>query len=247
MRSYMQWEAFMLMARLILCRQGFHQGLGVSSYRYLMRPNDNFVYRGDMQSLNSFYKPLCPVVLPAFKGRQKYMHTFDLSNPVMAEGYEDYLDVVTILCRKAGASKGLAHMTVDEKIVEKGQTQRRPGPHVDGCFIPSKQAWGHTGGGWNHYCNNTGEEIGRMPIIVASNIARCKCWTGVFEGEPKNDGDLSHLELPEGEILPSNYGFLLSPDCIHESLPMNETVERTFLRIALPNDFKLTTTTEGYE
>lgn len=197
--------------------------------------------------LNSYYKQLCSVSLP-FKGRQKYMHSFDLANPTMAVGYEDYGPIVEALCKSAGASKGIAHMTVDEKIVERGQTQRRGGPHVDGCFIPAKNIWGHDsggGGGWKHYCNNVGTEIGRMPIIVASNIARCKCWSGIFDGEPKSDGDLSHLTLPEGEILPAGVGFLLSRDCIHESLPMMEAVERTFLRIALPVDFvELTTPSE---
>jgi hypothetical protein len=188
--------------------------------------------------LNSFYKALCPVALP-WKGRKKYMHTFDLSNILMAEGFEDYLEIVKSLCGAAGAHTGSAHMTVDEGEIERGTTQRRPGPHVDGCFVPSHNGWEHTGGGWKHYCNNTGTEYGRMPVIVASNIARCKAWKGVFAGEPKNDGDLSHLELPEGEILPANVAYLLSPDCIHESLPMIETVKRTFLRIALPNDFKV--------
>lgn len=184
--------------------------------------------------LNSHYTELMPAKLPPFKGRQKYMHTFNLAKPIMAEGFEDYFEVVYDLCQKAGATSGLAHMTVDEKIVEKGATQRRPGPHVDGCFVPAKNSWDHSGGGWKHNCNNVGTEIGRMPIIVVSNIAACKVWSGQFDGEPKNNGDLSHLDLPEGELLPANVGYLLSPDCIHESLPMTETVERIFLRIALP-------------
>lgn len=189
--------------------------------------------------LNSYYRELCPVVLPTFKGRQKYMHTFDLAKPVMAEGYDDYFEVVYDLCRKAGAFVGLAHMTVDEKIVERGQTQRRPGPHVDGCFVPAQNSWSHTpGGGWKHGCNNVGTEIGRMPIIVASNIAACKCYPGIFEATPKDDGDLSHVELPDGELCAPNTGYLLSADCIHESLPMTETVERIFLRIALPVGFE---------
>lgn len=195
--------------------------------------------------LNSHYRNLGAITLPVYQGRNKYMHTFDLGNPVMAVGFEDYLPVVKALCAKAGALIGYAHMTVAEEVIEKGKTQRRPGPHVDGCFIPSLGIWGHDddnggGGTWNHYCNHiTGEKIGRMPVIVAASVAGCKAWEGIFDAEPASDGDLSHLPLPEGEVLPANIGYLLSGDCVHESLPMIETVRRTFLRIALPVEFRI--------
>lgn len=163
------------------------------------------------------------------------MHTFDLSTPVMAVGYEDYLQPVIQLCRAAKAFTGLAHMTVDEKIITAGMSQRRPKPHVDGCFVPAIGKWGHEpGGGWLHGCNNVGTKLGRMPIIVAASVAGCRAWIGQFDAEPKNDGDLSHLQLDEGEVLKPGIGYLLSADCVHESMIMDQDVRRTFLRIALP-------------
>jgi hypothetical protein len=194
-----------------------------------------------MQTLRSEYRALGPVVLP-YQGRQKYMHTFDLANPKMAEGFEDYLDPVKFLCQRAGAVVGLAHMTVDEKIVQAGMSQRRPRPHVDGCFIPSLQRWGHEGPGpgWAHYCNNiSSEKIGRMPVIVAASAVGCRVWRGEFLADPKNDGDLSHIadQLGEGEIVPPNFGYLLSADCIHESMILPVETKRSFLRIALPVEF----------
>jgi len=194
-----------------------------------------------MQTLLSDYRELLPVKFPPFLGRQKYMHTFDLSHPIPAPGFEDYFEVVYNLCHAAGAREGLAHMTVDEKIVKAGMSQRRPKPHVDGCFIPSVSNWGHDGGGgrWNHYCNNVAaEKMGRMPVIVAASAVGCRAWRGVFEARPASDGDLSHLELGEGEVLPANVGFLLSADCVHESMILAEDTQRTFLRIALPVDFR---------
>jgi hypothetical protein len=186
--------------------------------------------------LNSDYRKLCHVELP-YAGRQKYMHTFDLSNPVMASGFEDYLEPVLALCTSAGATSGLAHMTVDEKIILAGMSQRRPKPHVDGCFGPASATWGH--GGWAHGCNNIAiKDFRRMPVIIASNAIGCVAWRGVFDGQPKNDGDLSHLDLPKGEILPANVGYLLSADCVHESMIQPVDVQRSFLRIALPSDFK---------
>ena len=186
--------------------------------------------------LNSSYRELCPVVLP-YAGRQRYMHSFDLAAPVMAEGFEDYLEPVKALCRAAGAVSGIAHMTVDEKLVAPGMSQRRPRPHVDGCFIPKQSRWGHPGPGWLHYCNDIGAgPVARMPIIVAASVAGCLAWRGVFDGQPKSDGDLSHIadQLGDGEVLPANVGYLLSPDCVHESMIFDRETQRTFLRIALP-------------
>lgn len=186
--------------------------------------------------LDSKYWDLGPITLPPYQARRKYMHTFDIADPVMAAGFEDYQDSVRELCSRARVFQGTAHMTVDEKLLLPLMSHRRPGPHVDGCFMPSLGKWGGSPHpGWNHHCNNVaGEAVGRMPVIIASNVIGCKAWQGEFEGEPTDDGDLSHLTLGNGEYLTANRGFLLSPDCIHESIQHYKTVCRTFLRIALP-------------
>ncbi len=194
--------------------------------------------------LNSDYRPLCSVRLP-YRGRQHYVHTFDIANPVMREGFEDYAKPVRALLRAAGATAGIAHMTVDEKIVAAGLSQRRPKPHVDGVFIPDRLHrngktmgdWGG-GGGWNHSCNDIGTgPVRRMPVIVAASAVGCRVWRGLFDAAPADDGDLSHLALDDGEVVPAGVGYLLSPDCVHESMLQSAPVHRTFLRIALPVDF----------
>ena len=184
--------------------------------------------------LVSRYTPLCKVSLPACAGRQFYMHEFDMGNPVMPFGIEDYAQPERRLLAAAGATAGTAFLTVDEKVIAAGCSQRRPGPHVDGHFQKDRQRWGH--GEWNHYCNEV--PIDRMPVIVAANVAGCRAWRGDFAATPKNDGDLSHVTLGEGELLPANVGYLLSPDCIHESLPFDLPTARTFIRIALPAGFQ---------
>lgn len=184
--------------------------------------------------LNSHFAPLVGVALPgAALGRQHYMHPFDVANPTVPEGFEDYLPAIKALIAASGVTSGTAYLTVDEKLMKAGETQRKPRPHVDGCFIPSMRGWGHGGGGggWNHSCNII---PGRMAVIVASTVAACMAWTGQFDATPKPDGDLSHVELGAGTLLDANMGYLLSPDCIHESLPMTHDTERTFIRIALP-------------
>lgn len=179
--------------------------------------------------LNSTYKPLCPVLLP-YRGRQHYMHAFDIAAPSMPEGFDDYTGIVKGLCDAAGIHSGIAFVTVDEKVLQAGMSQRRPGPHVDGCFMPEKNRWGH--GGWNHYCNHVPVE--RMSIIVAASVPGCRVWEGQFDAEPRNDGDLSHVPLGDGTVLEAGRGYWLSPDCIHESMLMEQDTQRSFLRIALP-------------
>lgn len=123
-------------------------------------------------------------------------------------------------------------MTVDEKIVGAGMSQRRPGPHVDGKFNIKAVKWGGGGGGWNHSCNLV--PTSRTPIIVAASVSGCRAWEGDFDAIPRDDGDLSHVNLGPGVVLPANHGFLLSGDCIHESMVFEKDTKRTFLRIALP-------------
>ena len=204
--------------------------------------------------LLSSFKQLIPVSLP-YAGRQYYMHGFDLSKPTVPKGFEDYLQTVKELCEAAGAYIGKAFLTVDEKVIPAGMSQRKPGPHVDGCFMEHMNSWGGGGSGWsasptpgwvatpswNHTCNAV--PFARMPVIVASDVALCKAWEGVFDATPTSghptlfDGDLSHVELGEGTILPANVGYLLSPDCIHESMKVDVDTRRTFIRIALPTTF----------
>lgn len=185
--------------------------------------------------LQSNWQDLGEIALPEFQGRQKYMHTFDPQDPVMCEGFEDYLDVVTKLCQRSGVTNNTAHMTVDEKVVQPGMSQRRPGAHVDGCYLPELKRWGHppTPGSWRHYTPDN-YPIKRMSIIVASSVPGCTAYEGEFVGWPKDDGDLEHIrpQLGDGVLLPANQGFLLSPDCVHESMRFSEPTQRTFLRIA---------------
>ena len=181
-----------------------------------------------MQALESDYRELRHITFPTYRARQKYMHSFDTRDPHMPEGFEDYLPPVMELFEAANVGHKEVHVTMDEKIVIPGLSQRRPGPHVDGCFVTN--GWHHTGG-WNHNCNNI-PILKRMAIIVAASVAGCRVWRGVFMGDPQNDGDCSHIVHGPGEVIPANVGYLLTPDCIHESMIFQEPTQRQFLRIA---------------
>ena len=184
--------------------------------------------------LDSHYTALGAVTLPSWQGRQRYMATFDTDSFSMPEGYEDYREPVKTLCRAAGF-EGVAHMTVDEKIVRPGMSQRRPGAHVDGRFMVEECRWGNPDppSPWAHYCNRI--PVDRMAVIVASDVPGCIAYPGRFDAMPKGDGDLEHIRdrLGSGDLLPAPAGFLLSPDCVHESRIFHEATKRVFLRLAL--------------
>jgi hypothetical protein len=198
----------------------------------------------EAQILNSSYRELSPVIFPSYQGRQARYIEVDMTAPSMPKGFEDYSPMVEKLCRMTWR-EGTAYVTIDEKIIEAGMSQRRPHPHVDGTFHAGDgikvPAWGGGGGGgWLHYCNDVGaSKIGRMAVIVAASVAGCRAWKGIFEGRPAKDGDLSHIQdqLGEGEVLPENMGYLLSPDCVHESMTFEQNTLRQFIRIALPVSF----------
>ena len=181
--------------------------------------------------LQSSYEDLGEVVMPVWQGRESSMYRFDPSAPVMEAGFEDYVDVVSTLVRAAGVQGREAYLTVDEKMVAPQMSQRRPGAHVDGRVSGREQIWRHYGPGRGFDSDDTPLE--RMAVIVTASVAGCIVYPGEFEGKPKDDGDLEHIrdQFGAGQLLPANRGFLLSPDCVHESRVFRERTKRSFLRI----------------
>ncbi len=145
-------------------------------------------------------------------------------------GVAQWRQFVASITQKAGAPKiGTAYLTIDEALVETGETQRRPGLHVDGVG-PSGDAggWGG-GGGW-----------GSNGMIVAASVAGCNVYAGDFDGWPAPNGDCTHLKdecaTKERVLLDANQAYWLSPMTVHEVFPMKETVKRQFVRISMPSN-----------
>lgn len=164
------------------------------------------------------------MTFPSFKSRQHYMVTTKGWCIIFPNSIKEYEQSVQELCDKL-RYRGIIHVTVDEKELKVGDTQRKPELHVDGRFDGQ-------GSSWNHYCNEL--PLPRMSVAVASNVARCKVYNGEFDGVPSEQGDLSHIrdQVGEGTLVPSNEWHLLSPDCVHESLPMDKDCKRSFIRVA---------------
>ena len=193
--------------------------------------------------LKSKSKMIKKMSLPEWKGDRVYMHEFDMANPTMPKGYERWESVIKDIVSESPKKTGKAYITIDEKIVRKGESHRRGGPHTDGNYI---FGWGG-GGGWltgedgrflprekhvEQYCQEGGG------LFLISSYKSCKGWNGEFEGEPNQGGDCTHLDLSKMDCyeMESNTLYWGNSTFIHESLPVQEDVKRQLVRITLPAD-----------
>ncbi len=194
--------------------------------------------------ITSISKELYEVQIPNFTGEVK-MLPFNLEN--LAEIPTQFKEMVSKMIEALPIKKGIAYLTVDGKLVEKGKTQRRGGVHIDGNYLPSL-SWGNGGGnGWKvgeggrilsskehklSYENETGG------MLIASTYPACKGWNGVFEGKPYVGGDCTRLKgLDEGFVLKPNTVYYGNSQWLHESLPIDKTTHRIVARITLPMDY----------
>lgn len=194
--------------------------------------------------ITSISKELFKVKIPKYTGEIK-MLPFDLSN--LNEVPDRYKKLVTKMISFLPNKEGIAYLTIDGKKVNKGETQRRGGIHVDGNYLKEGD-WSNGGGnGWKvgeggskltseehkkSYKSKTGG------MIITSTYSSSKGWNGKFKGNPKEGGDCSHIKnIGEGFTLKSHRVYYGNSQFLHESLPLNKKVHRTIVRITLPKDY----------
>ncbi len=141
---------------------------------------------------------------------------------------------------------GEGFFTLHGRILAKGKTLRRPGPHTDGSYEKAVFGWGGGGGGgWKVGENGprtNSAEHGRLynsnsgGLILCSNFPACHGWIGEYDGLPSVGGDCSKIKLDEPIMLEPNTVYYGNNHFIHESLPMSDDVHRVFARITLPSN-----------
>lgn len=183
-------------------------------------------------SFKSEFKKLKLIKLPKFTGIRVMMMPItigDMSSiPEVLKNYKEVFQELFALAREHKGKTG--YITIDEKVVKKGETHRRAGAHVDGVFNGSCGGWGGgSGGGWGSHGNGM--------ITIASHEG-CLAFNQDVKGFPGNDGECDHLkeQLKDGTVFQANTAYWVDGLCVHESLPMQEDTARTFLRLSLPSD-----------
>ena len=135
------------------------------------------------------------------------------------------------------------------KNVTSTQTFTASGSWTAPCGVTSAtvECWGGGGGGWltgedgrflpreqheEQYCSEKGG------MLIVSSYEACKGWNGEFEGQPNQGGDCTHLDLSNMNSfnLKSHTLYWGNSTFIHESLALEEDVERQLVRITLPAD-----------
>lgn len=175
-------------------------------------------------------KHLGTVQLPIFNGTRIMMMPFLLEDVTSIPGdIAQWRSFVASITAKAGAPRvGTAYLTIDEALVLPGETQRRPGLHVDGIGPDGKEGGWGGGGGW-----------GTNGMIVAASVAGCNVYAGDFQGYPGPNGDCSHLKDECNDkttvLLDANQAYWLGPMTVHEVFPMKEATKRQFVRISMPS------------
>lgn len=197
--------------------------------------------------INSISKELYEVQIPNFTGEIK-MLPFNLEN--LIEIPRQFKEAILKMIEVLPIKKGIAYLTVDGKLVEKGETQRRGGVHIDGNFIPEISDWSSGGGnGWKvgeggrilsseHHKLSYESKTGGM--LIVSTYPACKGWNGKFKGKPYIGGDCTRIKnLSEGFILKENTVYYGNSQWLHESLPIDKTTHRIVVRITLPMDYPI--------
>lgn len=204
--------------------------------------------------LESKIKEIGEIKFPKFSKADLYMYPIDLGakKVVLPKNLTRFNKSINEMLKQSPIKSGIAFVTIDARIVEKETTHRRGGPHVDGNFIFSWPGSDDEGGsgGWltgvkgrilspkNHklqYCNKKGG------MLIAATHSACKAWIGKYKARPKQGGNCAHMKKQLNKLtnvlLKPNVVYLGNSTCIHESLPIENTIKRTLIRITLPPKF----------
>jgi hypothetical protein len=171
--------------------------------------------------------------LPPFTGVRAMMLPFRLEDPFGTIPKSlvgpDWQLAAAVLCEMAPAKRGVGYLTIDEAVVPKGETHRRPGLHVDG--VDEEGRIGGWGGG--------GGYAGQDGMLLVSSAVGCRAWDREFRGDPGPDGDCDHLWAEcisvDPIVMQPNQVYLCGPLTVHEAIPMPCKTRRSFCRLSMPS------------
>lgn len=149
------------------------------------------------------------------------------------------------------------YIMIDQSFVRAGETQRRPGMHIDGYWMPELRAHGngghaprpthgpnpelpshsfriHGSGGttWND-----ADYAAPEGIILASNVSAARAINGEYTCHIGDGGSVSHLRCYGAAtevMLRANRAYAGNVTMLHESLPVERDCNRTLVRLNVP-------------
>lgn len=180
------------------------------------------------------------VPFPEFTGERVYMRAFNKAQglPFDLRRWQPTVDAMLDGVDVAGP----IYIMIDQGVVAPGTSQRRPGLHIDGYWVPSIQA--HGGGGrhvsnpaadgrhnWSHCDFSTAEGL-----ILASDVRASRALVGEFDSAPGQGGDYSHLDTKDLRSVELEAGLAYAGNVtmLHESLPLQVATPRTLVRLNVP-------------
>lgn len=168
---------------------------------------------------------LGPVTLPAFTGLRIMMMPFRLHDPETVPPV--WRAAVESMVLRA-PTVGVGYLTIDEALVQKGTTHRRPGLHVDGVGPEGHGGWG----GSAPWAKNG--------MLTAASILGARGYVGTYTQRPLPNGDCAYFiedcKRLRAVDFEAGHVYWCSPLALHEALPMEKTVRRQFARISMPSD-----------
>jgi len=188
----------------------------------------------------SYIREIGPVAFPQWTGERVYMRPF-----TKAAGLPPHLRrwQSTIGAMLSGVdTEEPIYLMIDQSEVHAGQSQRRPGVHIDGYWIAGSgkhgpKPPGHCGSwdtpapGWKHVNFSRPEAL-----ILASDVEASRAFLGHWEGEVAEGGDCRAVSL--GGLaacnLLANHAYAGNVSMLHESLPVSCVTRRTLVRLNVP-------------
>jgi hypothetical protein len=139
------------------------------------------------------------------------------------------------LCTDRDERGKIGFLTIQESQVEQGQSQRRPGLHVE-----SPKVLMNSGGSLEEIMHPWGISLGwrrKGGLYMGSNVSNsCRIWNCKLTDPEAIVGPLGSVEhlrecLGEGDIMEAGQLWWLTDLTPHESLPMEQSVHRQYFRL----------------
>lgn len=168
-----------------------------------------------------------PMKFPEFSGTRIMMMPVVLGSlRGVPEQYHDFISQLMTMVESRFIGQ-VGYLTIDERVVEAGKSLRRGALHVDGYYQGRCGAWGG-GGGWGSVGNG---------MLTVSSTPHCRAYIGTFDGTPGDEGECDHLALPnDGVLFDACEVYWVDGACVHESVPVESTTPRQFVRLSMPNN-----------